>query len=220
MMFYGYQSSVVGTVFICCVMVGLGQESVSLKQLARKQGGTATVTVTSEFPLLPLDELAARSDFVVRARIERATARLSDDETLVLTSYAVRPVEIIKQPSRVGSVATPGTIPALQIEVVGGDLSVDGLVLRTQSDMYDKAVRLEVGSEYVFFLEPAPPSRISGHLRPGVFVPLSGVFGIFPILEGKLTNFTPWVNARRALPTNDPAGFARIVRAAANKRKQ
>jgi hypothetical protein len=199
-------------VIVAWCTAGVAQESASIKELARRQGGHATVTVNSEFPLLTVDRLVSDSDAIIRGRIQRASARLSEDESLVLTDYTLHALDVIKQPAQLRSLATPGVLPSISVEVVGVDLSVEGLHLRTESNTYNRAARLEVGTEYLLFLSAAR-SRTSGQVRPGVFVPTAGVFGILPIRGGKLTNFTPSVSARRVLPTEDPSSFGRTVRA-------
>jgi hypothetical protein len=171
--------------------------------------------VNSEFPLTSIDTLVSQSALILRGRIENAIAHLTEDESLVLTAYTIRPIELIKQPPEFGSLSAPGVVPTIKVEIVGGDLSVDGLRLRTQSDIYNKTTQLTVGAEYVFFLTVAPSRRPPQTLS--VFVPTAGVFGILPIREGKLTNLSPSVSARRALPTEDPSTFVKSVRATASK---
>jgi hypothetical protein len=68
------------------ITVPFGQETVSIKDLARKHGGTATVRVNSEFPLTSIDTLVSQSALILRGRIENAIAHLTEDESLVLTA--------------------------------------------------------------------------------------------------------------------------------------
>jgi hypothetical protein len=212
------QLSVAAAIAACCVTAGVTQESASIKELARRQGGSATIVVNSEFPLLTVDRLVSESDLIVRGRIEKAVAILSEDESLVLTDYTLRPLDLIKQPAQFGSLAAPGVLPSIKVEVVGGDLLLEGLHLRTESDLHRNTTQLEVGTEYVFFLGAAR-SKVSKQVRPGVFVPTAGVFGILPIRQGILTNFTASVSARRVLPTDDPSAFGQMVRASAGRAK-
>ena len=55
----------------------------SMKDVARRLGGTATNKIEVESPSMSLSELVTQSDLIIHARLDGVTTHLSDDESRV-----------------------------------------------------------------------------------------------------------------------------------------
>jgi len=185
----------------------------SLRDLARRFGGTANSMIDGESPLMSLRQLAQTADLIIRGRLTSMTTRLSDDESTVFRDFTVTPISVIKQPPELVRANRPGPLPMLTLRQIGGTIVVDGLTLRMSTNWEDRETPMAPNQEYFLFLSKALPSRsTSMSTGPGVYRLSSAHWGAFPIHNGKVGNFTKWVAERTDRTTDDPSTFAALIR--------
>lgn len=185
----------------------------SLKDVARRSGGTVSSKIDTESPSMSLRELAQTADLIIRGRLATMTTRLSDDESTVFRDFTVTPIAIIKQPPELLRANRPGPLQTLTLRQLGGAIVVDGLTLRTTTNFEDRENPMEPGQEYVLFLSRALPSRSTTmSTGAGVYQLSSAHWGAYPIRNGKVGNFTKWVAQRTDRNTDDPNAFAALIR--------
>ena len=185
----------------------------SLKDVARRNGGTTSSKIHGESPLMSLRELAQTADLIIRGRLTTMTTRLSDDESTVFRDFTVAPISVIKQPPELLHANRPGPLPALTLRQIGGTIVVDGLTLRMSTNWEDRETPMAPNQEYFLFLSKALPSRSTTmSTGPGVYRLSSAHWGAFPIHNGKVGNFTKWVAQRTDRNTDDPSAFAALIR--------
>jgi hypothetical protein len=131
---------------------GSSEQSGSLKDEARRQGGKVSDYLQVQMPYAPLSEVVSAADLIVRARITKRESALTQDERSVRTYFTFNPSRIFKdkigiEPSR----RTPQmTIPLVFIEP-GGVVDVDGLrITLTTNASADPP--LKVGEDMLLFL--------------------------------------------------------------------
>jgi len=194
---------------------GTAQDSklTSMKDTARRQGGTAAGKIQIESPLMTVKDLAQAADLIVVGRLESMTTRLSDDESMVYRDFTVTPLNVLKQPPDLSQAKRPGPMQTLTVRQVGGTLVVEGLTLITSTNFEDRETPMAVGAEYVLFLSRATPSP-STTMGTGtnVFQLTSPHWGIYPIRNGKVGNFSRWIAQRTDRTTDDPAAFVAQIR--------
>lgn len=185
----------------------------SLKDLARRFGGTADSKIDAESPLMSLRQLAQTADLIIRGRLTSMTTRLSDDESTVFRDFTVTPLSVIKQPPELVRANRPGPLPMLTLRQVGGTIVVDGLTLRTSTNWEDRETPMAPNQEYFLFLSKALPSRSTTmSTGPGVYQLWSAHGGAYPIRDGKVGNFTKRVAQRTDRNTDDPNAFSALIR--------
>jgi hypothetical protein len=149
------------------------------------QGRPAGRSVELELPDLSLDEMFAKSDVVVQARVRQTTSGLTPDGNSIYTDLAVEPQSFVKagdsssrMPSAGERLAKPGVTPEITVRLAGGELEINGQKAKViYSDL--PASSIQTGSIYIFFLRSWP-----GH--PQKF--LTGVTsGIFQVRNGRVT---------------------------------
>jgi len=128
------------------------EQSASLKDEARRQGGKVSDYLQVEMTAAPLPEVVGAADVILRARITNKESRLTQDERSVSTYFAFNPSRIFKD--KIGIVPTRNTprmtTPLVFIEP-GGVVHVDGLEIRMGTN---EAVDppLQVGEDALLFL--------------------------------------------------------------------
>jgi hypothetical protein len=187
----------------------LGQEPLdSLKDVARRLGGTVTSKIDVETPSMSFKELVQTTDFIVHARLATMTTRLADDESTVFRDFTLAPITFIKQRVESTQSEKPNQLPALTLRQVGGRMTVDGLTLVTTTNFEDRVTPMAPGEEYVLFLSPASPSP-STTMSTGktVFQLTSLYWGAFPVRNGQV-GFTNWTRrGPERMPDNNLLAF-------------
>lgn len=189
-----------------------GAQLESLRSIAQRTGGVAITHVNLDYPQWPLGRMAHSANLIVRGRIIDVTPRLNDDESLVFTDYTVQPLEILKSPRAMVGASRPGPTPPVVFQQLGGTVKVDGLVLKTTTDIEDPDRPIKVGEEYFLFLNAAETAH-SLRARPNIYESVTGPLGICPVRNGKVENFTRRAAGARPLAGDDPAVFAAAIRA-------
>ena len=131
---------------------GSSEQSGSLKDAARRHGGTLYDYLQVEMPAPPLSEVVSAADVILRARITSKESRLTEDERFVRTYFAFNPSRIFKD--RIGIAPTRNTpqmtTPLTFIET-GGIVHVDGLEIRMGTNAAADPP-LKVGEDVLLFL--------------------------------------------------------------------
>jgi len=124
----------------------------SLKDAARRQGGTVSDYFQVEMPFASLSEVVSAADVILRARITSKESRLTHDERFVRTYFAFNPSRIFKD--KIGIVPTRNT-PQMTTPLVftepGGVVHVDGLRI-TMGSNASADPPLKVGEDLLLFL--------------------------------------------------------------------
>jgi hypothetical protein len=185
--------------------VVFAQDGVSLIDVAKRRGhNEATGIVHREIPPSPLPDLVDLSVMVVRGRVIKAEAHLSDDESMVYTDYVVVPVEVLKQPVDFARATRPGATSGIVVRKLGGTVKVGDLILRTQTESDAWEIPVRVGDDYLLFL-----SRGSGRSQvrssTAMFELTNAHLSVFAIQEGRLKSMTMQANSASLLGTTDHA---------------
>lgn len=206
---------------IAAALTSAAQEPLdSLKDVARRNGGTTSSKIIGESPLMSLRELVQTADLIIRGRLTTMTTRLSDDESTVFRDFTLTPIAILKQPPELLHANRPGAPQALTLRQIGGTIVVDGLTLGMSTNWEDRETPMEPGQDYFLFLSRAQPSRSTTmSTGPGVYRLSSAHWGAYPIRDGKVGNFTKWVAERTDRTTDDPSTFATMIRDVARSAK-
>src|SRR3954451_12739786 len=123
-----------GLTIVLTLAVSVSAAQVSLKELARLNGGRATRMAEPNLPVTTVPELVSQSDTIVHARIVRAVSRLTPDETRVVTDYELVPLRFFRQrqtQNRVPRVPVP-----LVMRLAAGRVHVDGLELISDNSAF------------------------------------------------------------------------------------
>lgn len=176
------------TTFVVVVMFAIAAVSVNaqnLRELAREQarrnpGATLDYPAPPDaFPRKTLEELTNEASVVVRATLSLSESYLSSREDTILTDYLIRDVEVISGGLPVFASRTPGSAVQLLLTVVGGDVRVEGLLIRGTDNNREAVAD---NGRYLLFLKESQNSA------PGRYEIYNG--GIFEITQG---NFKPLV---------------------------
>jgi len=131
---------------------GSSEQSGSIKDEARRQGGKVSDYLQVEMPFASLSQVVSAADVILRARIMSKESRLTQDERFVRTYFAFNPSRIFKD--KIGIVPTRNTpqmtIPLVFIET-GGIVHVDGLEIRMGTNAAADPP-LKVGEDVLLFL--------------------------------------------------------------------
>jgi hypothetical protein len=128
------------------------QSGDTLKDAARREGGTAYDYLEVEMPFASLSQVVSAADVILRARITSKDSRLTQDERFVRTYFAFNPSRIFKD--KLGIVPTRNTprmtTPWVFIEP-GGVVHVDSLRI-TMGSNASADPPLKVGEDVLLFL--------------------------------------------------------------------
>lgn len=150
-------------------------EAQNLRDLARAHAadnpGVALQLTGSPGDYLPkgMAELASESEVVLRARLVRTTSYLGPKEDRILTDYRIDVEQLISGDLPVTR-TVPGSTPDLRLTVYGGELRVEGVLLRATDPNRGEIMD---GRSYLLFLTR---SRAGG---PGSYeIHYGGIFEV------------------------------------------
>jgi hypothetical protein len=134
------------------VAAGASEQSDSLKDAARRQGGTAYDYFEVEMPFASLSQVVSAADVILRARITSKESRLTQDELSVRTYFAFNPSRIFKDTISIAPTRnTPQMTKPLVFIEPGGVVHVDGLEI-TMGSNASADPPLKVGEDVLLFL--------------------------------------------------------------------
>lgn len=175
-----------GLTIVLAVGVSVSAAQVSLKELARLNGGRATRMADPNLPVTTMPELVSQSDTIVHARIVRAVSRLTPDETRVVTDYELVPLRFFRQ--RLTKSRVPTAPVPLVTRLPAGQVHVDGLELVSDNSAFPEPW-LREGDECLVFLKY--DSEIAE------YIPYGGPFGMFRVVNGRVSPLTEFVAGKR-----------------------
>jgi hypothetical protein len=187
-----------GLTIVIAVGVSVSATQVSLKELARRNDGRAVVMAQPHLPLTTMLDLVSQSDTIVHARIVRAVSKLTPDETRVVTEYDLAPFRFFRQRAPAKSRVPTGPVP-LVMRVPAGRVYVDGLELVWDNSAFPKPW-LREGDECLVFLKY--DSEIAE------YIPYGGPYGIFRVVNGRVSPLTEFVAGKRHDTEKDLGSFA------------
>ena len=191
-----------GLIAALLAAVPSAQERVSLKDLAREQGGKIRMILTVCGPAAPMDFMASQADLIVQGRILSTEPRLNDDETAVLTHVTITPSRIFKNTIAAGTALKPGPTPPIVILEPGGTVYVDGLEISYHSDSTPKPP-LEVGEEVIAFLIRKPGTDL--------FWLYNGSYGVLRLRNGHVSAASEEVAKYRPLERTELAEVQQLI---------
>jgi hypothetical protein len=178
--------------------VSVSAAQVNLKDLARRNGGRAVLMADPNLPLTTMPDLVSQSDTIVHARIVRAVSKLTPDETRVVTEYELAPLRFFRQRAPAKSRVPTGPVP-LMMRLPAGRVYVDGLELGVDNSAFPEPW-LREGDECLVFLKYE--SEIAE------YIPYGGPFGIFRVINGRVSALREFVAGKRHDTEKDLGSFA------------
>jgi hypothetical protein len=183
--------------------VALGQE-LTFKELARVNGGRATMRVTVNASFGSWQQVVAMSEVIVHGQIASLQPRLTKDDNNVLTYVSLAPLEFLKGTHKEAPATKPGFTSGIVFIHGGGRVVVDGLEL-TMIDESAPEPALKVGEQVVAFLTPMAS-------EPGVFNLAYGSLGLLRLQGGKLINSSPQIDKVRPVDSGSVAELRAKIR--------
>jgi hypothetical protein len=130
-------------------------EAQNLRELARAhaagESGVALELTAPPGDYLPkeIDALATESDVVLRGRLARIKTYLGPNEDRILTDYQIHVEQLIAGSLPHMTSKVPGGAPALTLTVYGGELTIEGVLVRATDANRDQIVDRK---SYLLFL--------------------------------------------------------------------
>jgi hypothetical protein len=144
---------------------------------AEKPGAALHLTgAPGEYSPKDIERLAGESDVVLRARLVRGEAYLGPNEDRVLTDYRIQVEQLVAGTLPLATQKAPGTTPPLTLTVYGGDVTVEGVLIRATDPNRHEIVD---GRPYLLFL------KHSRRGEPGFYEVHYG--GIFDVSDNRVT---------------------------------
>jgi hypothetical protein len=192
---------------IVCVASHSSAQEQSLVVTARGNGGSASVVIDTCGPLSTVESIVGPSSLIVRGMVRSATAKLSPDETLVVTEYELIPFRLFK--GSVPPLDRPGAQPPIRFTIPFGTLDIDGLHLSTSVNVFPAAEMPRPGEEIVVFL----------YLRPDwhTYALWGGDLAAFRVTDGMVVGLTRGARDRRGDKPEPVAQFEQRLLAALSK---
>lgn len=188
-------------VIISALIVGsiVSLPAQSLREAAKKHGGSADNTYTAEYQQRSRDELISLSEMIVRARISGIRTILVDDDRLVATEYQFVPVQMIKQVAAQRSAARPGPMPLLVVRRIGGRMQEGPYRYSTMNHDFPESQQLKVGDEAILFLRLMADT--------GVYAFTDGPFAVFRVTDDRVLPLTDLVAKLRGDQPEEVGAF-------------
>jgi len=140
---------------VALTLIGLVASAAALAQRTLpdrvKEYGDLRLSSAPTFPQMDLDNVVAKSDLIVRAKVISAQIHLSSDQRYIFTDFGLQPIAVLVQrgPER----TMPGSTPRLIVSVLGGEMVIEGHNVTWTDTSLE---RFEIGKEYVLFLQRSP----------------------------------------------------------------
>lgn len=163
------------------------QREDSLIARARANGGSAGAVISTDGPVSTVEQIVEPSSLIVRGVVRSATAKLSPDETQVVTEYELVPLRLYK--GSLPPLDRPGMQPPIRFTIPCGTLDVDGLHLWTTVNIFPAAEMPRPGEELVVFLSWSP------HWQ--TLALWGGAFAAFRVVDGQVVGLTKEARERR-----------------------
>ncbi|HSL20483.1 MAG TPA: hypothetical protein VK886_03045 [Vicinamibacterales bacterium] len=160
----------------------------SLRELAKEGLGTQN-SLSVVLPVVTVGDLLETSELILHGRIGHSATRLTSNDSIVVTDYAILPIRIFKQTKVTGVAAQPGPTNPIVVTIAGGTV-VDGEHrLTTIVNLYPASEMFRVSEEVFLFLVFDPTEK--------TFLLNGGPFGAFRVTDGSVLPMTKSVTSRR-----------------------
>jgi hypothetical protein len=153
---------------------------------ARRNGGKVAAGFNISLPIANFEDVAAKSDLIVRGTVKRVTTRLSNDGEYVVTDFEIIPVQVYKGVRN--AITAPGTTNPLIVERVGGTVVIDGLEMTVNANLYPETESLHQGEDVFLFLSQNGATD---------FIFTDGPYGAYRIANDEVTSMTKHTAATR-----------------------
>jgi hypothetical protein len=130
----------------------------------------------AEYPVKAIEEVATQADVVLQGTLLRSRSYLGATADRVLTDYLIEAPQVISGSLPTLTAVTPGTAPPLTLTVYGGEVTVEGVRIRSTDN---NRAAIDDGANYVVAL------RRSRALKPGHYEVYNGA--IFEVKDGRVT---------------------------------
>jgi len=150
-------SSIARLILVGAVVCTASQSSAqqqSLIELARANGGSASVVIDVCGPRSTVESIVGPSSLIVRGMVRSARAKLSPDETEVVTEYELIPFRLYK--GSLPPLDRPGAQPPIRFTIPYGTLDIDGVHLSTTVNVFPAVEMPRPDEEIVVFLYQSP----------------------------------------------------------------
>jgi hypothetical protein len=104
----------------------------------------------AEFWPKTIDEITQEADLVVLAKLVRMKSYLSPHEDSILTDYSISDMQVLTARTPLLPSRVPGTEVPLTLTVYGGDVTVDGVLIRGRDSNFEP---IKDGGRYVLILK-------------------------------------------------------------------
>jgi hypothetical protein len=176
----------------------------SMRLTARANGGVASNSVDYMEPILSLQELVDRSDFIIHGRITASHALLFMEDRFVGTDYTVFPFRVLKLNPTLNISRRPGLTPSAAVVRRMGGTVIDGPErYTTKNPSFPESEAPRAGDEVIWFLRYEPGLQ--------VFSLVGGSFGAFRIESGKVHPQTVEAATRRGDKPAEVSAFLQDV---------
>jgi hypothetical protein len=108
------------------VIVGSISQATIPERAAHAERRPVEFIFTEDTVPLPIATLAVEADLIVVGRLARRMSYLGDEQTSIYTDYQLTPKQVIVDRAGRLTPSTPGATPQLVVQVMGGELVVDG----------------------------------------------------------------------------------------------
>lgn len=130
----------------------------------------------SEYWPKTLEELTREAHVVLLARLSRIGSYLTANEKDILTDYSIQEAHVIAGRMPVLLTQAPGQVAPMILTVYGGEVTVDGLLIRLKD--HNRWEAIQDGRQYLLFLRQSrPPEAGRYEISHG---------GVFEVLEEKV----------------------------------
>ncbi len=153
-----------------------------LREMAREHGRRSPGAVLehtappADYLLQTIEEVSTQAGVVLQGTLARATSYLGANADRVLTDYRIVGPQVISGSLPALTAATPGTTTPLTLTVYGGEVTFEGVRIRSTDN---NRAAIEDGGSYVVALRRPRASK------PGHYEVHNGA--IFEVREGRVT---------------------------------
>jgi hypothetical protein len=162
---------------VCLLIAALtaAAQAPTIPQLvAANPGKPLKFTTIGDLAVIPIPELAAKSDVILVGRLEKRNSFLSETGYDIYTAYDVIPQRVIVDRVSMRARGRSGSLPTLTLTLYGGEIVINGTTV-TYLDG-DRAEWTE-GSSLLLFLAPSRD-------RPSEFRLVNGAASAFEVDTG------------------------------------
>jgi hypothetical protein len=196
--------TLVGAV-VCTASQSSAQQQ-SLIELARANGGSASVVIDVCGPRSTVESIVGPSSLIVRGMVRSVRAKLSPDETEVVTEYELIPFRLYK--GSLPPLDRPGAQPPIRFTIPYGTLDIDGVHLSTTVNVFPAVEMPRPDEEIVVFLYQSPDWH--------TYALWGGEYAAFRVIDGRVVGLTSEARGSQGGPQTI-AEFERRLGAALSK---